>query len=491
MVTEAAPAEVSRHKCLIYDGHPSEQLPVIIPLLIDGLLGNRRCLYLGNPEMTELVGAALIARGVDIAGETRRGALILSSDRSHLKGGRFNPREMVEMLEKLIDDAVADGFQGLCATGDMMWEMGSGENFERLLEYEALLEKLFREKPLIGICQYRRDTVPAQTVRDALLAHRSVYIGNVLNQDNLFYLPPELILESLEDPSRDRQGEWMCRQIIRILDAESRRDQALAALKESEAKQRRMAEELAEVNRSLERRISERTADLEAANKNLEAFSFSVSHDLRAPLRGIGGFSQILLDQYSEKLDEGGRNALQRVRSSTKRMNELIDGMLYLSRLTQREMKREMIDLTGLAREIERDLRLQEPGRRVEIAVAEGLSCLGDRTLLQAVLENLIGNAWKFTSKRENARIEVGRAGEEGGNAIFFVRDDGAGFNMDYSEKLFCVFQRLHSERDFTGTGVGLATVQRIVQRHGGRIWAKGIPDRGATFFFTLPAEAP
>lgn len=486
MITMKAPAEASRHKCLIYDGHPSEQLPVIIPLLINGLRENRRCLYLGNPEMVEMVDSTLAAKGVDIVRETQRGALIFSSDRSHLKGGRFDPHAMVAMLRNLIDDAVRDGFQGLCATGDMRWELGNEKNFERLLEYEALLETVFREKPLQGICQYHRDTVPAHAVWDALLTHQSVIIGDALNRDNLFYIPPELLLEGRDSSSRDKQGEWMCQQILRIMNAECKRDQALAALSESEAQQRHLAEELAEMNRNLESLIRERTAELEAANNDLEAFSYSVSHDLRAPLRHIDGFSQILLESSFEKLDIGGRSALQNIRNATQQMGELIDGMLHLSRLTRQDMKRENVDLTMLAKEIERGLRRLQPDRRAEVVVAEGLRCLGDRTLLRAVLDNLIGNAWKFTSKRETARIEVGKMGEEDGAIVFFVKDNGAGFDMRYAQRLFGVFQRLHSQKEFPGTGVGLATVQRIILRHGGRVWAKGSPDEGAIFFFTL-----
>jgi len=309
----------------------------------------------------------------------------------------------------------------------------------------------------------------------------------VLNRDNLFYVPPELLLESRDGSSRDKQGEWMCQQIIRILNAERNRDQALAALSESEARQRLLAEELAEANRDLERRIRARTAQLEAVNKDLEAFSYSVSHDLRAPLRHVDGFGQMLLEDYGEKLDEGGRDVIQRVRSATRHMGELIDGMLQLSRLSRKDLQREAVDLTRLAREVERDLRGLAPDRRVDVAVAEGLSCVGDPTLLRAALANLIGNAWKFTSKRDEARIEVGKSGEEDGAPVFFVLDNGAGFNMEYAEKLFGVFQRLHSQEEFPGTGVGLATVQRIIRKHGGRIWAKSRPNEGAVFYFTLP----
>jgi signal transduction histidine kinase len=482
VVTESL--EVSRHKCLIYDGHPSEQLPVIVPLLMDGLREKRRCLYLGDPEMVAMVDSALTTKGVDVARETERGALIFSSDRSYLDGG-FDPHSMVGMLKQLIDDAVRDGFTGLCATGDMMWELGTEKNFERLLEYEALLEQVFRERPLKGICQYHRSTVPRNAVRDALLAHRSVYLGDVLNRDNLFYMPPELLLEG---PERERQGEWMFQQINRILNAEYKRDEALNALRGSEAEQRRLAEELAATNRDLERRVRGRTAELEAVNKELEAFSYSVSHDLRAPLRHIDGFTRILAEDFAAALGEEGGKHLERIQDRTRYMNGLIESMLTLARLAKKEMKRESVDLSALADATARELRTNEPGRQVQISVRRNLRAFGDQTLLRAVMDNLLGNAWKFTARRKPGLIEVGKDKELDGHPVFFVADNGAGFDMAHAQKLFGAFQRLHAQEEFPGTGVGLATVQRIILRHGGRIWAKATPDKGAAFYFSLPA---
>jgi signal transduction histidine kinase len=484
MVAGLDHADVSRHKCLIYDGHPSEQLSVIVPLLIDGLAEGRRCLYLGDPEMVAMVEAALASRGVDVAHETTRGALVFSSDRAHLAGG-FDPAAMVEMLVWLIDEAVRDGFQGLCATGDMRWELGTDENFERVLEYEALLEQVFRTKPLSGICQYHRATVPASALQDALLAHRSVYIGDVLHRDNLFYLPPELLLEGHDD--REQHGEWMYRQITRILKAERRRDEALNALRESEAQQRRLATELAEANRDLERRVRDRTRELEAVNQELEAFSYSVSHDLKAPVRHIASFAQLLSEDSAAALGEQGFSHLDRIQAATRHMNQLIEAMLTLARVARQELRRGPVDLAALADAAAEGLRQLEPGRAVELVVQRDLRAHGDASLLRAVMENLLGNAWKFTAGRSPARVEVGRAADDDGRATFFVADNGAGFDMAQADRLFGVFQRLHTEQEFPGTGVGLATVRRIIQRHGGRIWAEASPDQGARFYFSLP----
>jgi len=489
MNTELAAAEVSRHKCLIYEGDPSGQLPVVLPLLQDGLERNWRCLYLGSPELVRMVDSALTAHGLDTAAAQQRGALLLSSDRSHLKGGRFDPAEMIAGLCVLIDGAVRDGFAGLCATGDMKWEFGDDRNFERLLEYEARLEQVFREKPLRGICQYHRDVVPAQAIRDALVTHRSAYVGSLLNRDNLYYIPPELILETQDQQHDARQGEWMCRQIIRVLDAEQTRDQALTALRESEAHQRHLAEQLAEMNRDLERRVAERTTELQVAVQQLEAFSYSVSHDLRAPLRSIGSFSDILADDFGSALGHEGKSHLDRVRSSVQRMGELIDGLLALSQVAKSELHRTPVDLSALADEVTREVHEADPGRSAKFVIHRDLLVVGDRRLLRAVMANLIGNAWKFTSGRAVARIEVGRNGSEAGQPAFYVRDNGAGFDMQHASKLFGVFQRLHPQEEFPGTGIGLATVQRIINRHGGRICAEGRPGEGATFYFTLPGS--
>jgi signal transduction histidine kinase len=437
--------------------------------------------------MVTMVEIALSANGVDTAEAVARGALILSSDRSHLRGGVFDPDAMIEQLCFLIDVAVADGYQGLCATGDMRWELGEDENFERLVEYEARLEQVFRDKPLRGICQYHRDLVPARAVRDALVTHRSAYIGHALNRDNLFYIPPELLLDGRDGAGRARQGEWMYHQIGRVLDAEQTRDKALEALRDSEAHQRRLAGELAVANRELERRVAERTAELEVAVQQLEAFSYSVSHDLRAPLRTVSAFSDILADEVGNQLDSEARGHLERVRAGARHMGELIDAMLALSKVAKAPVSREPVDLSALADQVSRELSGTEAGRRAEFVIHRDLHTIGDPALLRAVITNLLGNAWKFTRNRPAARIEFGKQGDQDGYAVFFVRDNGAGFDMRYANKLFGVFQRLHRQEEFPGTGIGLATVHRVVAQHGGRVWAEGRPGEGATFFLSLP----
>jgi signal transduction histidine kinase len=239
---------------------------------------------------------------------------------------------------------------------------------------------------------------------------------------------------------------------------------------------------------SLARLRKEYADRLAVANKELEAFSYSVSHDLRAPLRAIDGFSQILASDYAEAFDDDGRRFLDRIRAATQRMAQLIDDLLNLSRITRLQLADEPVDLTALAQTVLGDLAARDPGRKVAWDVGSGLAGRGDPRLVRVLLENLLGNAWKFSSKRADARIEVG-AELRDGEATFFVRDNGAGFDMEYAEKLFAPFQRLHAATDFPGTGIGLATVHRVVARHGGRVWAASAPGEGATFFFTLGGQ--
>jgi signal transduction histidine kinase len=262
---------------------------------------------------------------------------------------------------------------------------------------------------------------------------------------------------------------------------------------EDDTERRRVRDELRRLNTELEQRVADRSAELEsanrkllAANRELEAFSFSVSHDLRTPLRALDGFSRELLERYSDRLDESGQHYLRRIRAGTQRMGQLIDDLLKLSRVTRSDMRCEHVDLTALAEAVAAELREHEPERTVTFNVQPGLTAECDPPLIRVVLENLLGNAWKFTAKNAATVISFERT-EVAGRPAFVIRDNGAGFDMAYAGKLFGAFQRLHSDREFTGTGIGLATVQRVVRRHGGEVWAEGAVGRGAAFSFTLP----
>lgn len=248
---------------------------------------------------------------------------------------------------------------------------------------------------------------------------------------------------------------------------------------------KQMEQLLANTNEVLEQRVQARTAELEALNAELESFNYSVSHDLRAPVRGIEGFSQLLLEDCADELGESGKHYVSRIRTAVTRMGGLIDALLDLSRLSRTKIVPQSLDMSPLAASVIEDLREREPQREVLVCIEENLKVVGDRMLLRIVLENLLGNAWKFTKFTPEARIEVRRCVEDDA-MVFVIQDNGAGFDMAYANKLFEPFQRLHTPTEFEGTGIGLATVQRIIHKHGGRIWAESEPGQGACFYFTL-----
>jgi PAS domain S-box-containing protein len=285
---------------------------------------------------------------------------------------------------------------------------------------------------------------------------------------------------------RDRPMGWILARGRAYRDAEGR-PVRLAGVGIDITQLKHAEQEVRRLNEELEARVRSRTSQLEAINRELEAFSYSVSHDLRAPLRSIRGFSEVLLERYADKLDARGREFLARATQSSQHMDELIEGLLKLSRVGRSELSRVPVDLSALALSIMDELHKSEPKRKVQWSIARNLHANGDESLLRLVLENLLRNAWKFTAKKSKPQIEFGFTDDP--QPAFFVRDNGAGFDMNYADKLFGVFQRLHPATDFPGTGIGLATVQRIVNRHGGRVWASGVINQGATFFFSLPGE--
>jgi light-regulated signal transduction histidine kinase (bacteriophytochrome) len=255
-----------------------------------------------------------------------------------------------------------------------------------------------------------------------------------------------------------------------------------AAAKEALVESQR---EVQQMNADLEQRVTERTRQLEAANRELESFAYAVSHDLRAPLRSMSGFSQILRESAPAGLDEKSKHYLQRIHEASQRMSSLIEDLLGLSRISRSELNPRPVNLSQIAHEAAAVLRERHPERQVQLEIAPDMTAQGDARLLRIAMDNLLGNAWKYTSRSAQPRITVGvQQGDKG--AVYFVRDNGVGFDMAYADKLFVPFQRLHPDAEFAGSGIGLVTIQRILARHGGRIWTEAAPDQGATFFFTL-----
>lgn len=281
------------------------------------------------------------------------------------------------------------------------------------------------------------------------------------------------------------QELWLETEIAPIAD-ESGRFTHWVAVERDITERRQQQEEILSLNGELEERVLLRTAQLAAANKEMESFAYSVSHDLRSPLNTIHGFSQLLAKVEAENISDKGKHYLDRIGVGVKQMGELIEGLLTLAHLSREQIKSELVDLSAVARRIEQEHREREPQRQAQVRIQEGLCARGDPRLLSAVLQNLLANAWKFTSRQPLTRIEVGCELDADGDAVFFVKDNGVGFDMAFSHKLFGTFERLHSPGDFAGTGIGLATVKRVIDRHGGRVWAEGKLNEGAVFRFTL-----
>jgi light-regulated signal transduction histidine kinase (bacteriophytochrome) len=292
----------------------------------------------------------------------------------------------------------------------------------------------------------------------------------------------------IKNRAKDGSSYWVDTTIVPFLGEDGRPRQYIAI--RADITERKKAEEAVyRMNTELEQRVTERTVQLETANRELEAFSYSVSHDLRAPLRAVDGFSQAVIEDFGEQLPAEGRRQLQTIRYSAQRMGALIDDLLTFSRLSRQALAKRRVETGPLVRAALAELGSPWSDRRVEIRLAELPPCQGDPALLRQVWLNLLGNALKYSRKRDPAVIEIG-IDHRSDQAAYFVRDNGTGFDMKYADKLFGVFQRLHRMEDYEGTGVGLATVQRIIHRHGGRVWAEAAVEQGATFFFTLAEGA-
>jgi len=449
-----------------------------------------------DPEQLELVRAVgftsaiivpLIARGRTL------GALTLVSAESRRPFGAAE-RDLAEDVARRAAQAI-DNARLYRAAKDEITERQAAE--AALREREASFRLLFANNPL-PMWVYDLDTLAFLEVNQAAVAHYGYSRSEFLEMritDIRPHADLPMLLEQLqqERAALEVTGPWRHRlhdgRLITVIIHSHTLDfagqRAVLVVAEDITERQQAAEAIQHLNADLERRVAERTAQLEVTNKELEAFSYSVSHDLRAPLRSIDGFSLALLEDYGDQLDADGQDYLQRVRSATQRMSQLIDDLLSLARVTRSALNYESVDLSACAGSIADELQRAQPDRQAEYLIAPDLIARGDGRLLRVMLENLLGNAWKFTVKRQCATIEFGAIPIDG-QVAYFVRDNGAGFDMAYADKLFGAFQRLHAMSEFPGTGVGLATVQRIIHRHGGRVWAESAVEQGATFYFTL-----
>jgi len=433
-----------------------------------------------------------------------------------LKSGEMSEEGYKELWETITAGREWRGeFHNKRKNGELYWEFASispiRDQSGAVTHYLAVKEDITARKEaeeaiarLAAIVESSEDAIIAKSLDGVILSWNpgaerlyGYSAKEVVGKSISILEPPDRRNELAEAMEKLRRGERIQdREVQRIRKDGARIDvwMSLSAVKGPDGKvmgastigrditeRKRAEEEIRRLHGNLERRAVE----LKSINKELEAFSYSVSHDLRAPLRSIDGFSQALLEDYDGILDDQGRDYLRRVRAASQRMAQLIDDLLALSRTTRREMTRDEVDLSGLADSIAAELQRNGPERRVEFVIQPGLVARGDSHLLGIVLENLLGNAWKFTNRRSIAKIEFG-ATQQDGKAVYFVRDNGVGFDPAYTSRLFGAFQRLHASTEFPGTGIGLATVQRIIHRHGGRIWPESALDEGTTFYFTL-----
>lgn len=444
------------HCCLIFST-PKDQIDITVPFLAIGLERDERSVYVGDQDSVDRIREGLKDSGIDVDLESKKNRLVLSSARDYLDRDRFNTDKMLAFLQRTYETTLEEGYTALRAAGDVSWEVGPERDYRNIVYYETLLDVFFLGKRMVGMCQYSKSKCPPDAVSGILNTHRIAAIDSEVCS-NFHYVPPELLLEKDEQVRQGKRVEWMTAQLLRAKRAE---------------------EEVLRVNRELEGRVLERTAELERAYRDMEAFSYTVSHDLRGPLRAIEGFARAIDEDCPKQLDETGTKHLDKIKNSARRMSRILEDLLTLARVDVKRIACSPVDMKELAVEAAAEVGA------IGAVITDLPPAEGDPSLLRQVLINLLSNAVKFTRHSKQPRIEVGAVGE-GARVRYHVKDNGVGFDKSDAGKLFGVFQRLHSQDIYEGTGIGLAIVDRIIRRHGGRVWAEAQPGEGATFFFTL-----
>ncbi len=444
------------HLCLIYEDQ-QEQFAAAIPFMRIGLERGEKCIYIADDNRVSTVLDAMRPQGIDVDSAVKSGALSLATKQeAYLRQGYFDPDWMIRFLQDATEAAMAAGFSALRVTGEMTWALGGDPGAERLMEYESKLNYFFPDNPCLAICQYSRQRFSPEVILDVIRTHPLVVYGGAVCQ-NFYYVPPDQFL------GPNQVGREVERLLTNVRDRE------------------RVENELRQARDELEERVRERTAEL-------EAFTYSVSHSLRAPLRHMDGFARILAEQAGPRLEPEFAKYLQRISEASQQMGRMVDDLLNLSRTGRRELSTRPTDLRLLVEEVLAELKPEIGDRDVKFEVGELPLAECDPALMKQVFANLLSNAVKFTRPREQAVIQVGQTRMHG-QPVVFVRDNGVGFNMKHAARLFGVFERLHGREEFEGTGVGLATVQRIIRKHGGSVWAEAQPGQGATFYLRLKGQ--